>query len=228
MADEPIIMKIANVSEQTAQTKLITLKPDRDWQFVPGQVAIIGVEGMGESYFAIASAPEDTGVLQFLVKDGKGAAGALFQMKAGDTVQVKGPIGKGFAIDKYKGRDVIIEAVGTAIAPMRGVIRSIMKRLADFGKVTALFGVRGPEDFPFADELKNWAAAGIETSLSISRPEGTDWSGDTGYVQTHCKEAMGDLDKPVALVCGMKDMMTESREEFCRLGVDDCDVLTNY
>jgi len=32
----------------------------------------------------------------------------------------------------------------------------------------------------------------------------------------------------VALVCDMKDMMQQSREELCRLGIDECDVLTNY
>jgi hypothetical protein len=26
----------------------------------------------------------------------------------------------------------------------------------------------------------------------------------------------------------MKDMMGQSRDELCRLGVDECDVLTNY
>ena len=123
MADEPQNMKITAVSDETAQTKLFTVKPDGDWDFIPGQVAVVGVEGVGESYFAIASAPEDKGMLQFLVKDGKGAAGAIFAMKEGGTVQVKGPVGKGFPIDNYKGRDLIIEAVGTAIAPMRGVIR---------------------------------------------------------------------------------------------------------
>jgi sulfhydrogenase subunit gamma (sulfur reductase) len=228
MADEPQTMKITAVSDETAQAKLFTVKPDGDWDFIPGQVAIVGVEGVGESYFAVASAPEDKGMLQFLVKDGKGAAGAIFAMKVGDAVQVKGPVGKGFPIDGYKGRDVIIEAVGTAIAPMRGVIRSIMRRRADFGKVTAIFGVRVPEDFPFKNEMGEWKKAGIETVLTISRPEGTDWTGSAGYVQAHCEEAMGDLDQPVALVCGMKDMMQQSKEELCRLGVDECEVLTNY
>jgi sulfhydrogenase subunit gamma (sulfur reductase) len=228
MADEPQTMKIVHVSDETAQTKLFTLKPESDWDFVPGQVAVLGVEGIGESYFAIASAPEDKGMLQFLVKDGKGAAGAIFRMREGDTAQVKGPVGKGFPIDKYKGRDVIIEAVGTAIAPMRGVIRSIMKRRDEFRKVTAIFGVRVPEDFPFRHEMDEWKQAGIETVLTISRPEGTGWEGKAGYVQLHCSEAMGDLEHPVALVCGMKDMMQQSREELCRLGVDECDVLTNY
>lgn len=228
MTDEPQTMKITAISEETAQTKLITVQPESDWEFVPGQVAVVGVEGVGESYFAIASAPEDKGMLQFLVKDGKGVAGAIFNLKVGDTVQVKGPVGKGFPIDKYKGRDLIIEAVGTAIAPMRGVIRSLMRRRGDFGKVTAIFGVRVPEDFPFRDEMEEWKQAGIETTLTISRPEGTEWEGETGYVQAHCEEVLEDLDKPVALVCGMKEMMQQSREELCRLGVDECDVLTNY
>ena len=39
---------------------------------------------------------------------------------------------------------------------------------------------------------------------------------------------LGDLAQPVALVCGMKDMMQQSREELSRLGVDECEVLTNY
>jgi NAD(P)H-flavin reductase len=111
---------------------------------------------------------------------------------------------------------------------MRGVIRSILARRSDFGKVSAVFGVRVPEDFPFKNEITDWEKAGIETTLTISRPEGVQWSGDTGYVQTFCQEVVGDLDKPVALVCGMKDMMSQSREELCRLGVDECDVLTNY
>jgi hypothetical protein len=67
-----------------------------------------------------------------------------------------------------KGRDVLIEAVGAAIAPMRGVIRSIMKRRGDFGEVTAVFGVRVPEDFPFRNEMDDWKQARIETLLTVS------------------------------------------------------------
>jgi hypothetical protein len=55
---------------------------------------------------------------------------------------------------------------------MRGVIRSIMKRRGDFGEVTAVFGVRVPEDFPFRNEMDDWKQARIETLLTVSRPEG--------------------------------------------------------
>ena len=228
MDGQPSVMRIDRVADETDQLRLFTLIPEDEWAFIPGQVAVLGLEGVGESYFAIASAPEDKEILEVLVKDGEGVAAAIYRLKKGDSVRVKGPVGKGFPIDNYKGRDLIIEAVGSAIAPMRGVIKSIIHRRSDFGKVTAIFGVRYPTDFPFTREIEAWREANIDIVLTLSRPEGTDWSGRSGYVTAHCEEAVGRLNSPVALVCGMKDMMQQSREELCRLGVDECEVLTNY
>ena len=228
MDGQPSVMRIDRIADETDQLRLFTLIPEDEWAFIPGQVAVLGLEGVGESYFAIASAPEDKGILEVLVKDGEGVAAAIYRLKKGDSVRVKGPVGKGFPIDNYKGRDLIIEAVGSAIAPMRGVIKSIIHRRSDFGKVTAIFGVRYPTDFPFTREIEAWREANIDIVLTLSRPEGNDWSAKSGYVTAHCEEAVGQLNSPVALVCGMKDMMQESREELCRLGVDEGEVLTNY
>jgi anaerobic sulfite reductase subunit B len=83
------------------------------------------MEGIGESYYAIASAPDDKNGMDVLVKDGKGVSAALFRANKGDKIQGKGPIGKGFPVDNYPGRDFIIAAVGSAISPMRNVIRHI-------------------------------------------------------------------------------------------------------
>jgi histidyl-tRNA synthetase len=132
------------------------------------------------------------------------------------------------AIEVMRGCGLSASDVRARVSDRR-LLRAILDSLGVASdQVSAVFGVRVPEDFPFTDEIRDWAQAGIETTLTISRPEGTDWSGDTGYVQTYCEEVMGDLDNPVALVCGMKDMMAQSRDELCRLGVDNCDVLTNY
>ena len=88
--------------------------------------------------------------------------------------------------------------------------------------------MRYPTDFPFTRELDAWREASIDIVLTLSRPEGTDWSGRSGYVTEHCEEAFAELNRPVALVCGMNDMMQQSREELCRLGVEEREVLTNY
>ena len=228
MGDQPTILTVQSVREETSQARLISLNGGNVWSFIPGQVAVLGIEGVGESYFAVASAPEDKGGMEFLVKKGGGAAEALFGVKKGDPVQVKGPVGKGFPIDQYKGRDLLIACVGSAIAPMRSVLRSICNRRADFGKIVLVYGVRHPDEFYFASEVADWEKSDIKVILTVSRPEGKDWKGKTGHVETHFAEALKSLSKPVVPICGMKAMMEESRAELTRLGVADNEVLTNY
>jgi sulfhydrogenase subunit gamma (sulfur reductase) len=216
------------VGEETARMRLISLDGEKIWSFLPGQVAILGIEGVGESYFAIASAPEDRGGMEFLIQEGEGVSRALFGVKKGDLVQGKGPLGKGFPIDRYHGRDFILAAVGSAIAPIRGVLRSICYRRADFGKIVLVYGVRHPGDFPLLHELEGWQKSYIEVILTVSRPEGAGWTGRTGYVQSFFREALTGLRQPVAMICGMKAMLEQSQAELIRLGVAATEILTNY
>ena len=228
MADQPVTLTVQSVRDETAQARLITLNGGKVWSFMPGQVAVLGIAGVGESYFAVASAPEDKGGMEFLVKKGGGAAGALFEVKKGSQVQAKGPVGKGFPIDQYKGRDLLIACVGSAIAPMRSVLRSIGYRRKDFGKIVMVYGARYPEDFYFAREVKDWQKSKIDVIMTVSRPESKEWKGKTGHVQAHFAAALKGLSKPVAPICGMKAMMEESKAELARLGIPANEILTNY
>jgi sulfhydrogenase subunit gamma (sulfur reductase) len=228
MSNQPMVLTIDQIAQEANQLKLLRCRTANSWTFIPGQVGVLGIEGVGESYFAIASAPEDKEFLEFLVKDGKGAAAAIYQLQKGATLTAKGPVGKGFPIDNYKGRDFIIAAVGSAIAPMRSVLRSMMSRRNDFGKVTAIFGARYPADFPFIKEVETWKAAKINAILTSSRPEGTNWTGKSGHVNAHFAEALKGLNNPVALICGMKAMMEESRNDLLNLKIAANEILTNY
>lgn len=227
MITQSTTFTVQRIKEETAQLRLISLN-GKVWSFVPGQVAILGIEGGGESYFAIASAPEDTGSMDFLIQRGKGVSKALFEIKAGAPVQGKGPLGNGFPIDHYHGRDFILAAVGSAIAPIRSVLRSFCYRRSDFGKVVLVYGVRHPEDFPFLDEVESWQKSNIDTVLTVSRPEGKGWTGRTGYVQAYFEEVLRGLRQPIAMICGMKEMLEQSRNELARLGVSATEILTNY
>ncbi len=144
----PIIFTVKKVLTETEQMRLISLEAEKQWSFIPGQVAILGMEGIGESYYAIASAPDDKNGLEVLVKDGKGVSAALFRVNKGDKIQGKGPIGKGFPVDNYPGRDFLIAAVGSAIAPMRSVIRHLCAQRGQFGKVVIDIRCQIPRRLP--------------------------------------------------------------------------------
>lgn len=221
---------------------LISLNGKRIWSFMPGQIAVLGIKGIGESYFAIASAPEDKSGLEFLIRiyepslrpsevsvpKGGGVAEALFRIKKGDVVKGKGPIGKGFPIDLYRGRDLMLACVGSAIAPMRSVIQSIRYRRADFRKVVLVAGAFYPQDFPFLDEIEDWRQSDIDVILTVTHTNKIGWNGKTGLVQSHFKEILNGLSKPIVLICGMKAMMEQGKDELIHLGIATNEILTNY
>jgi NAD(P)H-flavin reductase len=215
------------VREETAEMRLLSVSGQKVWSFITGQVAVLGINGVGESYFAIASAPEDKGGMDFLIRKGKGVSEALFGLGRGDRLQGRGPIGKGFPIDEYRGRDFMLAAVGSAISPIRSVLRSICRRRTDFGRVALIYGARHPQDFAFRPEMEDWRKSDVHIVLTVSRPEGYDWVGRTGHVQSHFREVLPELRQPVSMICGMEAMMGQSTEELIRLGVASTDILTN-
>lgn len=191
---------VRSIKEETEDMRLISLNSGHTWQFIPGQFALLSGEGVGESYFAIASAPEDRDGMEFLVRSGEGVSAFLFAANIGDTVSVKGPLGKGFPIDNYLGRDLFLSAVGSAIAPLRSVLRSVCRRRANFGKAVLVYGVRHAEEFPLLDEISEWRNNDIDVILTVNRPETGTRTGKTGHVQAHFGEVIKKLYHPAAVL----------------------------
>ena len=195
--------------------------------FVPGQVAVLRVATGEQAYFALASAPEDR-ELEFLVKQGYGAGGAIYEMKEGDRVELLEIVGHGFALDEHKGQDLVFVAMGTGVAPLRSALRHVLKHRGEFGQLVVLYGARTPDDFCYSDEVDEWEAAGIELRRVISRPDGHDWTGPTGYVQSLLDHVLPALSSPVALVCGSREMIEQTRGTLQQMGFAPEAILTNY
>jgi len=103
-----------------------------------------------------------------------------------------------------------------------------LQRKQDFGRLVVLYGARTPDDFCYRDETESWEAAGVELRQVISRPDGHDWSGPTGYVQSLLDHVLPDLLSPVALVCGSREMIAQTRDRLQQMGFAAEDILTNY
>ena len=195
--------------------------------FISGQVAMLRVGEEAPAYFAFASAPADR-ELEILVKRTIGASLALFDLKEGARVDLLNVIGHGFDLDRQKGRDLVFVAMGTGVAPLRSALRHVLKRREDFGQLVVLYGARTPDDFCYRDETQSWVDAGVQMRQVISRPDGHDWSGPTGYVQTLLDHVLPDLNSPVALVGGSRDMTAQTRDRLQQMGFAPEAILTNY
>lgn len=195
--------------------------------FLPGQVAILRVPDEDPAYFAFASAPEDP-ELEVLVKQKIGVSNVIFHMNEGQMIELVGVAGHGFSLEEQKGKDLIFVAMGTGVAPLRSALRHVLRRKADFGQMVVLYGARTPDSFCYRDETESWEQAGVELRQVISRPDGHDWSGPTGYVQSLLDNVLRDLKSPVALICGSLEMIDQTRERLGKMGLKPEEILTNY
>ena len=195
--------------------------------FKPGQVSILKVQKEEPAYFAFASSPEDP-ELEILVKRTVGTSLALFDMKERDTVDLLGVAGNGFDLNARAGRDLVFVAMGTGVAPLRSALRCVISRREKFGELVVLYGARTPDEFCYQDEADDWENAGVELRRVVSRPDGHDWSGRTGYVQSLLDHVLPDLKSPVALVCGSREMIVQTKDRLQQMGFPAEDILTNY
>jgi len=223
---------ITGVRDQARITRSFDLRPKDPgdsgaFDFIPGQVGLLRVKTEDPAYFAFASAPDDPD-LEVLVKQKAGCSSALYDMKAGEEIEFLGIAGHGFRLDEMKGRDLVFVAMGTGVAPLRSALRHVLRRKDEFGQLVVLYGARTPDDFCYRDETENWKDSGVELRQVISRPDGHDWSGPTGYVQSLLDNVLPSLTSPVALICGSREMIDQTRERLGKMGFKPDEILTNY
>ena len=221
-----------NVREQALGVRSFDLMPEgvsgtHGVHYIPGQVAVLSVPGEAPAYFAFASAPEDP-ELEVLVKQKVGASISIFDMKVGERIQLVEVTGHGFALEQQKSKDLVFVAMGTGVAPLRSALRHVLKRKNEFGSLVVLYGARTPDDFCYRHETDSWEEAGVELRQVISRPDGHDWSGPTGYVQSLLDHVLPDLKSPIALICGSLEMMGQTRDRLGQMGFAPDEILTNY
>jgi len=198
--------------------------------FKAGQVAILEMGDYDSAYIAFASAPEDD-EFEFLIKrspTSPNVARALFEPHTDKQVVLKNIVGHGFLVEDHKGHDLVFVAMGIGLAPLRSTLRHLLRSRKEYGRLVVLYGARTVDDFCFAQEMATeWREQGVELRQVISQPNG-DWSGPTGYVQSLLDHIVPDLKNPVALVCGSKEMMEQTRLRLLNLGFAAEKILTNY
>jgi len=226
-------LRVESVARRTESVWLFTLQAAdgehlEDVKFEPGQVAVLSVPEVGETYMAIASSPDARHRLEFLVKNEGVFGKKLFDLGHESEVSLVGLAGDGFPVDRYWGRDLLFVASGTAIAPVRAAVSYAAARRSSFGKLVLVHGVRHPGDFSVDDEVDAWRRADVDVVLTVTQPGDGTWTGSTGRVQGLLDRVVRATSNPVAFVCGSPEMMSQTTEALEALGVDRERVIRNF
>lgn len=142
----------------------------------------------------------------------------LFDLRPGDTVDMKGPYG--YFTWKQPASDSILVATGTGIAPFRGMLHAYFAAGGE-QEITLVYGVRYEPSLLYREEFERMAEKypNFHFLPTLSRP-GDSWTGRTGHVQTHVIGALGERRDVDVYICGMKAMVNDLRQRLKELELD--------
>jgi NAD(P)H-flavin reductase len=155
--------------------------------------------------FAIANAPNPSGLLEFLIKLPPERMPRVTSLSTTDRIDASACVGRGFALHEMVGKDLLLCGVGSGIAPLRAALDAIVAQRHDFGSVALLYGVRTSGELCFKERFGAWAGLDVKVVPVVSRPAESGWAGAVGYVQDHVPPLRRPDDTAV-LVCGLPDM----------------------
>lgn len=173
----------------------------------PGQFHMLYLPGIGESAISLSGDCADASRWRHTVRVAGRVTHSLAQMKVGDVIGVRGPFGRGWPVEDWLGRDVILVAGGIGLAPVRPIVYAILRNRADFGRVTLIHGARTPAGLLYPSEYAAWDAAGVTVLTTVDRAS-ADWTGHLGVV-TRLLESLPipNPEHTVVAACGPEVMM---------------------
>jgi sulfhydrogenase subunit gamma (sulfur reductase) len=185
----PQISDLVKVEKLTEQETFFEVKlpKGRDLGHQPGQFVQVSLYGIGEAPISICSSPLKKGTFEMVVRRVGNVTAAMHAMKAGDKLGIRGPFGKGFPVDSYEGKDMIIVAGGIGLPPLRSLINTLIdpKQRKRFGRLIILYGARKD----------------IEYRVTVDRPA-PGWTGHVGVITTLVPDLSLDLKKTEAVIVG--------------------------
>jgi ferredoxin-NADP reductase len=157
--------------------------------------------------YSIASAPEDPRLALTVegLPDGEVSSYLVGELRAGDKLELRGPVGGYFVWDAGTEGPLLLVAGGSGIVPLMSMLRH---RDASGTSVPArlVYSSRSWEDVIYRDELERLASAtsGPEIVHTLTRSQPPGWTGYARRVDAEMlrETAWPATGMPAAFVCG--------------------------
>lgn len=186
----PIITKIIKIVEETSNVKTIY------FEYLgivsPGQFFMIWIPGIDEIPMSVSYIEKDIRGITF--KKVGDATKALFKLKKGEKIGVRGPYGNGF---KIEGKNILLVAGGTGIAMIAPVAEEIIRKKIS---TTIILGVKNKDELFFESRLKK-----SNIKMYITTNDGS--KGFKGYATELAEDLISNNKFDQVLTCGPELMM---------------------
>jgi len=180
--------------------------------------------------YSIASAPEDEQLVLTVerLEEGEVSPYLVDELRPGDQLELRGPIGGYFVWEADLGGPVLLLAGGSGIVPLRCILRH---RAAIHSSVAArlLYSSRRISEVIYRDELADLASDdGVDVRFTLTREQPEGWD---GYARRIDRELLAELawpagDQPLTYICGPTAFVETAANTLVELGHDAARIRT--
>jgi ferredoxin-NADP reductase len=155
--------------------------------------------------YSIASGPQDSQLLLTVERldDGEVSPYLVDELRAGDQIELRGPIGGYFVWDQSLGGPLVLVAGGSGIVPLRAMLRHWAVGARDT-PVSLLYSSRSLAEVIYREELARLDGGNLSVHLALTREWPSDWAGYRGRIdqQVIAEVIPQPAQRPLVYVCG--------------------------
>jgi ferredoxin-NADP reductase len=229
------LAEVVENREETPRARTLIVRVP-DWPgHLPGQhldVRLTAEDGyQAQRSYSIASPPEDPhlAITVERLDDGEVSPYLTDELRPGDQLELRGPIGGYFTWTAQTGGPLLLVAGGSGVVPLMAMLR----HRAATGSTTPtrlLFSSRTYDDIIYRAELDQLAAAGngLEVIHTLTRSQPPDWTGRRGRIDRAllAEVAWSPEEQPHTFVCGPTPLVEAVAAALVELGHNPARVKT--
>ena len=214
---------------ETSQVKTIALEVDGWQSHRAGQhvdVRLTAEDGyQAQRSYSIASPPNGARLELTVerIEDGEVSPYLTEELRAGDAIEVRGPVGGYFVWDPQADGTVFLAGGGSGVVPLMAMAR---QRATERSKVATrlLYSARSWDDVIYRDELERLSARrdGFDVVYTLTRAQPPGWEGYTRRVDRGllAEVAPSPEELGLAFVCGPTPFVEAVAGALVELGHD--------
>jgi ferredoxin-NADP reductase len=173
---------VVELVEETARTTSIALELDDWFGHRAGQhvdVRLTAEDGyQAQRSYSIASAPEDEALVLTVERldDGEVSPYLVDELRPGDMLELRGPIGGYFVWESSLGGPLLLLAGGSGVAPLRSIMRH-HRSIGSTVPVRLLYSARSLAEVIYRQELQAAGDAAVDIRFTLTREQPEGWQG---------------------------------------------------
>ena len=221
---ESIEAKVEDIVSESPAIKTFVLKPKEKFSFLTGQFVELSIRGIGEAPFTPSSSPYETDRMEVTIMKAGVLTDRLHALKKSATVAVRGPYGKGYPVEQFYGKEIVLVGGGVGMAPLRSFLLTLLAQRDRFKRLILCYGAKTPQDIIYKEAFTRWMKDDkIEAYRTVDKAD-SSWEEDEGVVTVLLDKFRTDLKNTVAVVCGPPVMMKFATLKLLQLGFNSEDI----